>query len=124
MKRRVWFVTLIVIVVFVLVGGFSHFRCPPLRRERERTLKSDLFVMRQAIDAYTLDKQQPPQSLEDLIKGHYLKEIPADPFTREKDWLPYVGETVLSPDQTTTGIADVHSVSEQVGSNGRAYYEW
>jgi general secretion pathway protein G len=80
--------------------------------------------MRQAIDAYTLDKQQPPQSLQDLIKGHYLKEIPTDPFTRKKDWVPYFGDTVLSSEQKAIGIADVHSGSDQVGSNGMAYNEW
>jgi general secretion pathway protein G len=80
--------------------------------------------MRLAIDTYTLDKQQPPQSLEDLVKEHYLKEIPTDPFTRKKDWVQNVGETVLSPEQTVTGIADVNSSSGQVGSNGMAYNEW
>jgi general secretion pathway protein G len=43
--------------------------------------------MRQAIDQYTLDKDKPPQSLQDLMNGHYLEEIPMDPFTRKKDWV-------------------------------------
>jgi general secretion pathway protein G len=124
MKRRVRFATLIVVLVFALVCGFFLFRYPPLRRDRERTLKLDLFTMRLAIDTYTLDKQQPPQSLEDLVKEHYLKEIPTDPFTRKKDWVQNVGEIVLSPEQTVTGIADVNSSSGQLGSNGMAYNEW
>jgi general secretion pathway protein G len=80
--------------------------------------------MRQAIDAYTLEKQQPPQSMQDLIKGHYLKEIPTDPFTWKKDWAPYFGDTVLGPEQKAIGIADVHSASDQVGTDGTAYKEW
>ncbi len=35
--------------------------------------------MRQAIDNYTLDKQQAPQSLDDLVDAHYLREVPVDP---------------------------------------------
>jgi general secretion pathway protein G len=80
--------------------------------------------MRQAIDQYTLDKQQAPQSLQDFVNGHYLKEIPTDPFTLKKDWVPYFSDIVLTPDQTTTGIEDVHSNSTQMGSNGSAYNAW
>ena len=117
MRRRVRFVSLIVLA-FALAGGCLA------RREREATLKRDLLVMRYAIDQYTLDKQQAPQSLQDLVNGHYLKEIPTDPFTLKKDWVPYIGDIVLSTDQTMTGIADVHSNSTQVGSNGSAYNTW
>jgi len=81
-------------------------------------------MMRQSIDQYTLDKQQPPQSLQDLVNGHYLKEIPTDPFTRKKDWVPYISEMDLSHDQRTSGLLDVHSNSAQVGSDGSAYNTW
>lgn len=117
MRRRVRFVSLIVLA-FALASGCLA------RWEREATLKRDLLVMRQAIDQYTLDKQQAPQSLQDLVNGHYLKEIPTDPFTLKKDWVPYIGDTVLPPGQTMTGLADVHSNSTQVGSSGSAYNTW
>jgi general secretion pathway protein G len=81
-------------------------------------------MMRQAIDRYTLDKEQAPQSLQDLVNGHYLKEIPTDPFTHKKDWVPYFSDTVMTPDQMTTGIADLHSNSTQLGSDGTAYSDW
>ena len=81
-------------------------------------------MIRNAIDEYTLSKQQAPQSLQDLVNGHYLKEIPTDPFTQKKDWEPQFDSVVLSPDQTTTGIVDVQSNSTQVGSNGAPYNEW
>ena len=45
-------------------------------------------MKRYAIDEYTLSKQQAPQSLQDLVNEHYLKEIPTDPFTQKKDWVP------------------------------------
>ena len=95
MRRRVRFVSLTVLA-FALASGCLA------RREREATLIQDLRVMRQAIDQYTLDKQQAAQSLQDLVNGHYLKEIPTDPFTLKKDWVPYFSDIVLTPDQTTT----------------------
>ena len=117
MNGRVRFVSLIVLAS-ALAGGCSA------RREREAILKQDLRMMREAIDKYTFDKKQAPQSLQDLVNGHYLKEIPTDPVTREKDWVPYFSETVPTTDQTVTGIADVHSNSTQVGSNASAYNIW
>lgn len=81
-------------------------------------------MMRQAIDNYALDKQAAPQSLQDLANGHYLKEIPTDPFTRKKDWVPQVDIVVLSPEQSSTGIVDVHSASSQPNSDGVPYNEW
>jgi general secretion pathway protein G len=94
------------------------------RREQEATLKQDLRVMRQAIDQYTLDKQQAPQSLQDLVNGHYLKEIPTDPFTRKKDWVPQFDDVVMSQEQSSTGMVDVHSASSQADSNGIPYNHW
>jgi len=82
------------------------------------------MMMRQAIDKYTLDKEQAPQSLRALVNGHYLKEIPTDPFTRKKDWVPQFDIIVLSPEQSSTGMVDVHSASSQVDSNGIPYNEW
>jgi general secretion pathway protein G len=82
------------------------------------------MVMRQAIDQYTLDKQKAPQSLQDLVNGHFLKEIPTDPFTRKKDWVPQFDDVVLSPEQSSTGVVDVHSASGQNDSKGIPYKEW
>jgi general secretion pathway protein G len=123
MKRRVRFVSLIVVLASALVFGFFYQRYSS-RRAREATLKFDLLTMREAIDNYTLDKQQPPQSLQALVNGHYLKEIPTDPFTRKKDWVPQFDDVVLSPEQLSTGMVDVHSASSQVSSNGIPYNEW
>jgi general secretion pathway protein G len=80
--------------------------------------------MRQAIDNYTVDKQQAPQSLQDLVNGHYLKEIPADPITRKKDWVPQFDIVVLRAGGTRTGMVDVHSASSQADSKGIPYNDW
>jgi len=122
-KRRGRILSAIFILTAVLVGGFFYLRYPS-RREREATLKLDLVTMRLAIDKYTLDKEQAPQSLQDLLNRHYLKEIPTDPFTRKRDWVPQFDSVVLSPEQSSTGMVDVHSASGRVGGNGMAYSEW
>jgi len=62
--------------------------------------------------------------LQDLVNKHYLKEIPTDPFTWKKDWVPQFDSVVLSPEQSSTGMVDVHSASGQVDSNGIPYKEW
>ena len=118
MKRQLRPFVLGLILVSVFANGCSK------RREREATLKQDLIMMRQAIDQYTLEKQQAPRSLQDLVNGHYLKEIPTDPFTLKKDWVPQFDSVVLSVEQTSSGIADVHSNSTQKASNGTSYNEW
>jgi general secretion pathway protein G len=78
---------------------------------RESTLKHDLQVMREAIDNYTVDKQRPPQSLQDLVEAGYLRELPIDPITLKRDWAPQIGDITLSPKGTAHGIYDVHSSS-------------
>ncbi len=77
-----------------------------------------------AIDNYTLDAEKPLQLLQDLVNKHYLKEIPTDPFPRQKDWAPQFDSVVLSPGQSSTAIVDVYTASQRVGSNGLAYSEW
>jgi general secretion pathway protein G len=121
MKRRARFVSLIVLASALACGLFySRYTS---QRAREATLQWDLRAIQIAIDHYTLDKQQPPQSLQDLINGHYLREIPTDPFTGKKDWVPYFDNIVLNPaGQTARGITNVHSASGRVGGNGAYGY--
>ena len=55
----------------------------------------------------------------------YLKEIPVDPFTYAKDtWVTETGDALHSLDQTDPGIDDVHSGSQETGSDERAYSTW
>lgn len=112
--------SIIVILVGIAVGSYKQ----SVLRAREAVLKQDLQTMRQAIDNYTMDKQQAPQSLEDLVSAHYLREIPVDPVCNAMDWNPHFGDTVLSPEQTTVGMDDVFSGCDQTASDGRSYTTW
>lgn len=103
---------MIVIAIIVILLGMAVVRYDrALVHSREAVLKNDLFVMRQAIEQYTLDKQAAPQSIDDLHSAGYLPKVPLDPMTQAADWVPDYDNVVMSPDQVTTGITDVHSAS-------------
>jgi general secretion pathway protein G len=117
-------------IVMAIIGVLMMVAVPSfigaLRQAREAVLKEDLHVMREAIDSYTMDKQKAPQSLDDLIHDGYLKEVPVDPFTHAKDtWATETSDAMYSLDQTDSGgISDVHSGSQDQGSDGQAYSTW
>jgi general secretion pathway protein G len=115
---------IVMMIMSILIGMAALAYDKTIKRARESVLKQDLQTMRQAIDNYTLDKQQAPQSLDDLVEAHYLREVPMDPVCRQKDWVVHIGDTVLSPDQTSTGVDDVHSGCEQNASDGSSYTTW
>lgn len=95
-------------------------------RAREAVLRDDLYTMRKLIDEYTMDKQKPPTSLDDLVQDGYLRGgLPVDPFTNSNEtWRVDSEEVPLSPDQTVSGIVDVHSGSDDISLDGTAYSSW
>ncbi len=116
-------------VVMLIISVLAAIAVPAfiasIKSAREAVLKEDLHVMRQAIDSYTMDKQKGPQSLDDLVQGGYLKEIPVDPMTHSSTtWVTATSDVLESVDQSDPGINDVHSGSEEVGSNGQPYSSW
>lgn len=106
---------MIVITIILILAGIAAGRYEKsVLRAKEATLKQDLFVMRQAIQQYTLDKQAAPTSLDDLVQAQYISGIPTDPITRKKDWHLDFEQVLLSPEQTTSGLTDVHSSSDAI----------
>jgi general secretion pathway protein G len=115
---------IVISIILILVGIAAGMYQQSIRRARESVLKQDLQTMRNAIDNFTMDKLQAPQSLQDLADAHYLRDIPIDPFTNQRDWVAHFGDTLISPEQTGTGLDDVHSNSDQIGSDGTPYNTW
>jgi general secretion pathway protein G len=103
-------VTIILILIGIAAGRYEK----SVVRAREATLKQDLQAMRQSIDNFTLDKQAAPQSLDDLVQAGYLRMVPKDPMTGTADWAQQYDSVLLSPDQSSTGLVDVHSNSNKV----------
>ncbi len=117
---------MIVITIILILAGIAAGRYEKsVQRAREATLKQDLFTMRNAIQQYTLDKEAGPSSLDDLVQAKYLSGVPTDPITRQKDWQTESEPVLLDPLQTTPGITDVHSNSDQVSPfENTAYNTW
>jgi general secretion pathway protein G len=116
-------------IVMLIIGVLMTIAVPnymaAVKAAKESVLKEDLHVMRNAIDSYTMDKQKAPQSLQDLVEGGYLKSIPSDPMTRTNDaWQVDQSDSLHSVDQTDPGIDDVHSGSQEQGSDGQPYNTW
>ena len=90
---------------------------------REAVLRDNLFKMRSLLDQFAADKGRLPQSLDELTSEGYIRDIPLDPFTGEKDWAVTTGEDPNSMDGQQ-GITDVHSNSAEVSSEGTPYSQW
>jgi len=103
-------ITIMLILLSIGAGRYEM----SITRAKEAALEQDLSVMRRAIDQYTIDKEAPPQSLDDLVSAGYLRAIPIDPFTRKPDWQTSQDSVVLTPEQTQFGITNVHSSSNEI----------
>ena len=90
---------------------------------RETVLRDDLYKMRSLLDQYAADKGKLPQSLDDLVSSGYVRELPVDPFTGQKDWAASTGDDPNSS-EGEQGVTDVHSASSEVSSEGTPYSEW
>jgi general secretion pathway protein G len=115
---------IVITIILILLGIAANNYRNAVHHAREAVLKSDLQELRKAIDNYTLDKQAAPQSLDDLLQAKYLHSIPIDPITHQADWVPVFDNVVLSPDQNSSGMTDVHSNSGDTALDGTLYNTW
>ena len=115
-----------------------------VKRQNERYLRYDLWMMRDAIDHYKdaadrnafqvkLDSQGYPPDLETLVKGvevqtkkvKFLRRIPVDPMTGKAEW----GLRSMKDDPTATSFSgdsvfDVYSKSTGTALDGTKYSDW
>ena len=115
-------VTLVVILASIGMATYTN----SVHRAREAVLREDLFRMRDAIDQFYADKNQYPQSLQDLVSEGYLREVPKDPMTDSADtWNAIPAEHDVSNPAAAAGIFDVKSGSEGVSPlDGSKYADW
>ncbi len=116
-------------VVMIIIATLAAMAVPAyahhLKAARESVLRQDLQVMRQAIDAYTVDKQKAPESGDELVTSGYLKVMPVDPITHSNStWTFDRSDSYDNVDQVTTGINNVHSGAGQASSDGSSYSTW
>jgi general secretion pathway protein G len=117
-------------VVITLILILATFAMPMYHvavvHAREAVLRDDLFTMRKLIDEFTIDKQRPPSSLDELVDAGYLRGgIPVDPFTgSNQTWKTDIEDVPISLDQASAGIVDVHSGAEDESLEGTPYSSW
>ena len=115
-----------------------------VKRQKERELHYDLWMMRAAIDKYKdaadrgafqtkVDSQNYPPDLQTLVDGvevqgkklRFLRKIPKDPRTGDTDW--GLRSMQDDPDSDSWGgqsVFDVYSKSQKTALDGRKYDTW
>jgi general secretion pathway protein G len=115
-----------------------------IKRQNERQLRYDLWMMRDAIDKYKdaadknafqvkLDSQGYPPDLETLVNGvevqtkkvKFLRRIPIDPMTGNADWgLRSMQDDPTSQSYGGQSVFDVYSKSTGTALDGTKYSDW
>jgi general secretion pathway protein G len=112
------------IVVMMIIAMLASLAVPryfgSVQKSRDTALKEDLTLMRDALDKYYGDHDMYPATLDDLVSGRYLRNIPRDPITESTStWV------VVPPDDASKGgVFDVHSGADTKATDGSSYKDW
>jgi general secretion pathway protein G len=133
-----------VTILTILAGAAFPVVRFQVKRQNERQLRYDLWMMRDAIDKYKdaadknafqtkIDSQGYPPDMETLVKGvevqtkkvKFLRHIPVDPMTGKAEW----GLRSMQDDPSSTSfggqsVFDVYSKSTGTALDGTKYSDW
>jgi general secretion pathway protein G len=128
-RARRGFTLIELMVVMAIVSVLLAIAVPiyqkSIMRAKESVLRNNLFTLRTMIDEYTVDKQKAPESLQDLVTGGYLRQVPQDPITvSDQTWRTVMEETPVGGSSSSPGIFDVHSGSDKTSLDGTPYADW
>lgn len=125
-SRGFTFIEMVIVVVMlsILVAIAVPVYVNQVRMTKEGVLKNNLAVMRERLDQYRADRNKYPNSLQELVEGGYLKQIPEDPMTGLNEWEEVFSDYDPNEPDAEPGIEDVKSRSTESGSDGRPYSEW
>jgi len=114
-------ITLVMILASLALTQYRN----SITATREAAMKSDLFLMRDAIDQYYADKGKYPDSLQTLVSESYIRAIPRDPFTNSADtWVTVQADPEPGSVSAATGIYDLKSGYDGVALDGSRYADW
>jgi general secretion pathway protein G len=130
--RRGWqggFTLIELMVVMAIISVLLAIALPiyqkSIVRAKESVLRNNLFTLRNMIDEYTIDKQKAPETLQDLVSGGYLRQIPQDPITgSDQTWKIIMEEASINGGNNPPGIFDVRSGSDKTALDGTQYADW
>ena len=92
---------------------------------KEAVLRSDLMMMREAIDQYYADKGKYPDSLQGLVSDSYLRVLPKDPFTNSSDsWQTVEAEPQPGSNTAEPGVYDIKSGADGTAIDGTRFSDW
>jgi general secretion pathway protein G len=131
------------VILLILVGAAVPIAKNAVARDRERELRQDLWMVRDAIDRYKdaadrggfqtkVGSDNYPPDLDTLVTGvdvagkklKFLRRIPVDPITKQ-DW--GMRSTQDDKDSNSWGgqnIFDVYSKTDQTALDGTKYKDW
>jgi general secretion pathway protein G len=123
-RRRRGFTLIELLVVMTIIAGLLSIAAPryfeSVDRAKEVALRTDLRLLREAIDKHRADTGRLPENLQQLAVARYLREVPVDPITDRADtWVP-----VAAPDTAVPGVYDVRSGAAGKARDGSAYASW
>ncbi len=127
--QRFGFTLIELLVVLAVLAILASLIAPNyldrVSQARESVLKHDLAGFRTAIDQYYRDKAKYPETLQDLVTGRYIREIPIDPVSGRHDSWVVVAPTAGPGGTTPPGkVFDVRSGAGGSASDGTAYASW
>jgi general secretion pathway protein G len=145
--RGVTLLELIIVIgiLLILMGAAVPVARLSVRRARETELRRDLWEMRTAIDRFKdaadknafqvkLGTEGYPPDLDTLVNGvdaqggkklRFLRRIPVDPMTGNKDWaLRSMQDDPTSDSWGGQNVFDVRSKSEGTAMDGTKYKDW
>lgn len=106
-------------IVAMLLGIVAPRYIHQESRAREAALRENLAGLRAAIDYYYGDKGRYPARLDVLVQERYLRNIPLDPLTNQRDW-----QLIPVEQEGGSAIYDVRSNARGTALDGSAYSAW
>ena len=124
--RRAGFTLIELIVVLAIVALLSSIAVPRyvdgVERAREAALHGTLATVRDAIDQFAADRGRYPDSLLELVRERYLRELPEDAITRQRSTWVAVRPP---PDARISGqLFELRSGAAGRGRDGSLYADW
>jgi len=124
--RGFTFIEMVIVIAMlsILLATAVPVYMAQVRATKEGVLKNNLAIIRERLDQFKADRNKYPSSLQELVEGGYLREIPEDPMTETHEWEEVFSDYDPNEPDAEPGIFDVHSQSGETGSHGKPYSEW